>query len=91
VIEHIFAEAVALQQAGMIAAGRHRAVDRDRQRPPAGAGHRALAILERRQEGVAEKGIVGASAGIPVRRRETGDAAADPRDHRLAAHRGGTS
>ena len=92
VIEHIFAQTMALHISGHHRRGpRIGSVDRDRQRLPAGRGRGAARFLQRREEGVAEERIVRAGAAIPVFRLEGGDAARQPREDGLAAHSAGTS
>jgi hypothetical protein len=87
VIEHIFAEAVALHISGQHRIGPSvRAVDGDRQRLPAGAGGGAARLLERREEGVAEERIVGAGAAVPILGREARHALRQSGDDRLLAH-----
>ena len=77
-VEHIFALAVALgigrRDRRGLAVG---AVERDRQRLPAGAGADAARFLEDGQEGVAEKRILGAGTGIPFVGGEGRDALTD--------------
>ncbi len=100
VIEHVLALRMGLQVAGGIADHPAVALGGDVQRQPAGAAADASRILQRRQEGVADEGVVALGcarkrlgregAAVPLGRRDLGDAL-DDADLQGARLRGGAA